>query len=332
MTGGVLRVAVVCGGPSSEAEVSRTSAAGVMRALSTKGHEAVAVELEATLGQRLSEARFDVVFPVTHGPLGEDGCLQGLLEVLGLPYVGSGVLASALAMSKPHAKAQFRSVGLPVAPDAVVGAGEDLRVMARRARSQLGPAVVVKPAASGSALGVSRVAASDPDDALVLALERALESGSYALVERFVVGQEVTCGVLEDDEGRPRALPPTLILPRASDWYDFRSRYADGGSEHRCPAPFSSILTQSVQRVAVEAHAALGARDLSRVDFVVGDGDDEQALTLLELNTLPGMTATSNFPEAAAVSGVPFVELCDRLVRRAHARPARRPPSVEPMP
>jgi len=332
MNGSALRVAVVCGGPSSEAEVSRTSAAGVVRALDGKGHRAERVELEPLLGERLRGGDFEVVFPVTHGPLGEDGCLQGLLEVLELPYVGSGVLASALAMSKPHAKTQFRAAGLPVARDAVVTATNELAAEARRLRSELGPALVVKPAASGSALGVSRVFATEPDEALVYALERALSSGPFALVERFVVGREVTCGVLEDDSGRPEALPPTLILPRASDWYDFRSRYAEGGSEHRCPAPFETELIGEIKRVAIAAHTALGVRDLSRVDFVVGDGDDERALTLLELNTLPGMTSTSLFPEAAAVAGVPFDELCDRLVRRASSRPSRSAPKVEPMP
>jgi D-alanine-D-alanine ligase len=152
------------------------------------------------------------------------------------------------------------------------------------------------------------------------------------LVESFRSGLEVTCGILEDEQGVARALPPTLILPRAADWYDFASRYAAKGSEHRCPAPFASSLNERIQRLAGRAHRALGARDLSRADFVVREDGGDDAVTLLEVNTLPGMTPTSLFPEAAAIAGVSFVDLCDRLVRRAHARPARAAPDVQPMP
>lgn len=327
-----LRVAVVEGGPSAEAEVSRASASAVAAALAQAGHRPVRLELDAALGTRLAAGAFDVAFPVAHGPLGEDGCLQGLLEVLGVAYVGSGVLASALGMEKPRAKALFREAGLPVAPGALVVRGESLDERARELRHVLGAALVVKPSGAGSAIGVTRVRAEEPDGALVAALSSALELGEQALVERFFAGQEVTCGVLDDADGRPGALPPTLILPRAADWYDFTSRYARGGSSHVCPAPLPAPVFARVRQVALGAHRALGARDLSRVDFVVGDGPDADRVTLLELNTLPGMTATSLFPEAAAAAGVPFVALCDRLVRRAHARPRAAPPVALAMP
>jgi D-alanine-D-alanine ligase len=327
-----LSVAVIAGGPSAEAEVSRTSAAGVAAALARRGHRVTTLELGPELAAGLREASIDVAFPVTHGPLGEDGCLQGLLEVLGVPYVGSGVLASALCMSKPHAKALFREAGLPLMPGVAVRAVGDVKRRAVELRSEIGRAVVVKPASGGSAIGVGRVRESDDDDALVAALKAAFAVDELVLVERFSPGREVTCGVLEDDSGVAHALPPTLILPRAADWYDFRSRYADAGSEHACPAPFDPALTARVQSIAVAAHRAVGARDLSRADFVVGEGDPMHAVTLLELNTLPGMTATSLFPEAAAAAGVPFDDLCDRLARRAFARPRRQAPAVLPMP
>jgi len=326
-----LSVAVVAGGPSSEANVSRTSARAVAAALSASGHRADVVELEPELSARLLSGAYDVVFPVTHGPLGEDGCLQGLLEVLDLPYVGPAVLSSALAASKPHAKAFFRLAGLPVPAEALVRRGEDLRRRAAEVRRELGRAVVAKPASGGSAIATSRIRETDDDDALVAALEAALAVDTTALVEAFVVGSEVTCGVLEDDDG-PRALPPTLILSKAADWYDFRSRYAAGGSEHECPAPLPEPVTRRVQDVAVAAFVALGCRDLSRVDFVVGEGSAETAVTLLEVNTLPGMTATSLYPEAAAAAGIPFPELCDRLARRALARPRRERPKALEMP
>jgi D-alanine-D-alanine ligase len=332
VTAQALSVAVVAGGPSAEAEVSRTSAAAVAAALERRGHRVSRRELDAELAEHLRKAAIDVVFPVTHGPLGEDGCLQGLLEVLGLPYVGSGVLASALCMSKPHAKAFFANAGLPLARGETVRRSGDALRLARLVREDLGPAVVVKPASGGSAIGVGRIGARASDEELAAALELAFTVDELVLVECFKPGREVTCGVLEDDQGVPEALPPTLILPRAADWYDFRSRYAEAGSDHVCPAPFDAALTDRIQEVAEDAHRALGARDLSRVDFVVGEGDPEEAVTLLEVNTLPGMTATSLFPEAAAAAGIDFEALCDRLVRRALARPRREAPAALPMP
>lgn len=324
-----LAVAVIAGGPSAEAAVSHTSAGAVCAALHQAGHAPVLLELDAELPAALRARAFDVAFPVTHGPLGEDGCLQGLLEVMDVPYVGSAVRASALAAHKPSAKVCFRNAGLPVAREAMVFRGQELGRRARQVREVLGPAVVVKPASGGSAIGVVRVRESDKDAFLVEALKRALEVDSTALVERFILGHEVTCGILEVDATGPRPLPPTLILSKAADWYDFRSRYATGGSEHRCPAPFPDQLNVRIQEVALGAHRALGARDLSRVDILLAD---DGLLTLLEVNTLPGMTSTSLFPEAAAATGLPFPELCDRLVRCAHARPRRELPPVVPMP
>jgi D-alanine-D-alanine ligase len=327
-----LSVAVVAGGASSEASVSRASAAGVHKALEQAGHAPRVLELDATLPAALLAGLFDVVFPAVHGRLGEDGCLQGLLEILGLPYVGSGVLASALAMSKPHAKAQFRLAELPLATDMLVLAGADLSASARLVRERLGRAVVVKPGAGGSAIGVAPIGEDVPDSALVEALARALELDTSVLVEKMISGKEVTCSVLEDGaaDGLPRALPPTLISPKAAGWYDFKSKYAPSGSVHQCPAPFSPELVLRIQGAAVKAHSLLGCRDLSRVDFVVDDVRNE--ITLLEVNTLPGMTATSLFPEAAAAAGISFPELCDGLVRRAFARPSALVPVAPAMP
>ena len=324
-----LRVAVVAGGPSSEAEVSRTSAAAIEDGLRRAGHAPVVIELDTRVAAPLGSGGFDVVFPIVHGPLGEDGCLQGLLEVLALPYVGSDVLASALAASKPAAKVAFRAEGLPVAADALVCRGDDLRVRASEVRAALGRRVVVKPSAAGSAIGVCRITEDDDDGAVARALEAALAISPSALVEAFATGHEVTCGVLDDPNGSPEALPPTLIVAKAADWYDFESRYAAGGSEHRCPAPFSPELNRRIQDIAVGAYRALGMRDLGRADFVV---TDEGGVTLLEVNALPGFTPTSLFPEAAAVAGLDFPALCDRLVRRALARPRRDAPAAIPMP
>lgn len=324
MSASTLRVAVVQGGPSSEAEVSRVSAAGVAGALVASGHAVERLELDAALPSALAGGRFDVVFPVVHGALGEDGALQGLLEIVGVPYVGSGVLASALACDKIAAKRAFSAAGLPIAPDAHVRRDEPLVDAAARVRRELGRAVVVKPHAQGSAIGVTRVPADVDDEALAGALAKALAFDDVALCERFVVGREVTCGVVDAPAlGAARALSPTEILARRADFYDFTSRYAAGGSEHVCPAELSPGVTARVREVALAAHRALGCRDLSRVDFVVGDGADDAAVTLLEVNTMPGMTPTSLYPEAAGVAGIPMTTLVDALVRGALARGPR---------
>lgn len=324
-----LSVAVIAGGPSAEANVSRASAKAVCGALASAGHAASVLELDAELPRALRGDRFDVAFPVTHGPLGEDGCLQGLLEVLGLPYVGSGVLASALAASKPHAKALFRLSALPVADELSVFEHEGLARAARRVRERFDRAVVVKPASGGSAIGTTRVEPAAEE--LLGALEAAFALDASVLVERFVSGFEVTCGVLEGPSGA-RALPPTLISAKAADWYDFTSRYQAGGSAHQCPAPLPGPVTARVQEVALAAFRALGCRDLGRADFVVPEGDDPAGVTLLEINTLPGMTSTSLFPEAAAAVGIEFPELCAELARRAYERPARKRPAPLAMP
>ncbi len=319
-----LSVAVVQGGPSTEAEVSRASAAGVAAALADAGHRVVRLELDPRLGESLRTGGYDVVFPVVHGAVGEDGSLQGLLEVLGVPYVGSNVLASALAMHKEVARVLFERAGLPVAPGiALPRETGGASAAAERARKQVGARVVVKPSAHGSAIGVVRLEADAPTLEVARAIESVWEIDDVALVEHFARGREVTCGVL--DLEAPEALPPTEILADKDAFYSYEARYAPGRSVHVCPARLPGEVTARVQGVAVAAHLALGCRDLSRADFVVGDDDGPEVVTLLEVNTLPGMTATSLYPEAAAARGLTMGRLCDSLVVRAHARgPARR--------
>jgi len=325
------RLAVVYGGPSAEAAVSKVSADAVFRALSSLGYQVTLLELGATLAAELARAGVDAVVPATHGAMGEDGCLQGLLEVLGVPYSGSAVLASALAAHKGVAKRVFADAGLPVARGREISRATWQPGRAGELRRELARAVVVKPCSGGSAIGIGRVAETDPDERLNEALEAAFEVDPQVVVECFRKGDEVTCGVLEDEAGTAVALPPTRILSKAADWYDFTSRYGTGGSEHQCPAPYAPELLARIQEVAVAAHRALGARDLSRVDFVVASDTNE--VTLLEVNTLPGMTPTSLFPEAAAVAGVDFATLCGRLASRALARAhARHRPAVRSMP
>ena len=207
-----LKVAVIVGGPSSEAEVSRASGKAIAAALAEKGHIAARIELDAFTAESIRQGGYDVVFPITHGAVGEDGCLQGLLEVLGVAYVGSGVLASAVAMDKPTAKLVFASRGLPLAKGKAVRPSDgDPLELARNLRAQIGAALVIKPTASGSAIGVHRFGVDDADEKLAEALRETFRLGDGALVEEMVPGREVTCGALERD-GVATVLPPTEIL------------------------------------------------------------------------------------------------------------------------
>jgi D-alanine-D-alanine ligase len=314
-----MKIAVVQGGPSAEAEVSRVSAAAVARALASKGHDALLLELEPELGGRLLAGAFDVVFPAVHGRLGEDGGLQGLLEVLDLGYVGSGIRASAICADKVTTKIVLRSLGLPLAAERLVPLESTLAI--EDIRQELGAEIVVKPPAGGSAIGVSRLLTGSTQADLDRALGLAREQGPLVLIERYVRGLELTCGVLEGDLG-PAALPPTLISAQHSEWYDFESKYGEQGSRHLCPAPLERDQLQLVQELAVRAHVGVGARDLSRTDMILGD---DGQIVLLEVNTLPGMTGVSLFPEAAQAAGIAFADLVERLAQRASVRHLSRP-------
>lgn len=316
-----LSIAIVQGGPSSEAEVSRASASGVAGALQVLEHRIARLELDGSLPERLRIGGYDVVFPVAHGHVGEDGSLQGLLEVLDLPYVGSDVLASALAMEKRFARIVFGHAGLPIAPGFAAARG-DARAIADRARRNLGEALVVKPSSQGSAIGVSRLESGVSAADVARAIEEVWAIDDFVIVERFARGREVTCGVLDLHEAV--AFPPTEIFSPHDAFYTYEARYAPGRSRHVCPAVLSVEVAERVRRIAVEAHRALGCRDLSRVDFIVGDGEEADAITLLEVNSLPGMTATSLYPECAAVGGWPMHRLCDALVAHAHRRGTKR--------
>ncbi|MGH7272079.1 MAG: D-alanine--D-alanine ligase family protein [Polyangiaceae bacterium] len=327
-----LSVAVVQGGPSTEAEVSRASAAGIEKALARSGHNVRRLELDASLAESLRAGKFDVVFPVAHGAVGENGSLQGLLEVLEIPYVGSDVLASALAMHKRVARVLFERAGLPVALGTALrrGSSADARAAAERMRREIGARLVVKPSSQGSAIGVVRLDADAGTHDVARAIEAAWEIDEFAIVEHFACGREVTCGVLDLDE--PRALAPTEIISPMDPFYTYEARYAPGRSLHECPAVLPPGVAERVQSVAVAAHEALGCRDLSRVDFVVGDEGAPEALTLLEINTLPGMTETSLYPEAAFAAGFAMPRMCDALVARAHARGPSRRAKSRPLP
>jgi len=322
------RISVVQGGPSEEAEVSRVSAKAVWEALKALGHVTARLELDIFTAETIRSGGYEMVFPVVHGERGEVGCLQGMLETLEVPYVGSGVLASALAMDKAIARHVFAAHGLRVAKGTlvpIVSSAEATEAKAletaRALRAEIGAAIVLKPRASGSGLSVSRFETEAKDEDVAAALTKAWGEERELLCETFIQGAEVTCGVLDlGDPSGPNALASIEIESPNDAFYTFQARYAAGRSVHHCPGRFSADVEKTVQAMARKAFVALGCRDLARADFVVDGSKGEAGVTLLEVNTMPGFTEASLFPEAAAHGGMPFSALVDALVRRAIRR------------
>jgi D-alanine-D-alanine ligase len=354
------RVAVVFGGRSTEHAISCVSAGSVLAALDRETYDVVAVGITpegrwvlapddpaqlVISGRELPAVKdgaavalpgdptagglipleagpallgtVDVVFPVLHGPYGEDGTIQGLLEMADVPYVGSGVLASAAAMDKAVARVLLAAAGIPVTAAVVVRRRDwdgDTAAVERGIR-ELGLPVFVKPARGGSSIGISKVTGWDQ---LPAAMDEALRCDPKVLVEAAVVGREVECGILEDEQGRPTAsVPAEVRVVGDYAFYDFEAKYLDAATELDCPADLPAGVTERLQELARRAFVALDCSGLARVDFFVGpDG----ALTLNEVNTMPGFTPSSMFPRMWAASGVDYPVLVDRLIRTALRR------------
>lgn len=301
------RVAVLMGGRSAEREVSLNTGGQVAAALVQRGFDVTCIDTgDSDFISRIAEAGSDVAFICLHGRFGEDGTVQGLLELMDLPYVGSGVLASALAMNKVMSKRIYESLGLSTPAYVAVTRGARFDVDA--ITELLGSKTVVKPADEGSSVGMTIV--SDPA-ALAQAIELAFRFDPLVLVERFETGAEVTVGVIGNSD--PIALPTLEIVPQ-NEFYDYESKYVPGMSTHIIPARVSDAARVECQRLAVEAHKALGCIGMSRSDTIV---TPEGEVFLLETNTIPGMTATSLLPDAAAAAGIVFPDLCARLVSLA---------------
>ena len=290
------RVAVLMGGPSSERDVSLSSGRECAAALRNEGYSVVEIDAGPDLCARLTEEKPDVVFNALHGRWGEDGCVQGILEWMRIPYTHSGVLASALAMDKIRAKETFAAAGLPVAESRLVTADE-----ARRSHP-IAPPYVVKPYNEGSSVGVYIVHEQANAPA-----QLGDDMPEMVMVERFVPGRELTVSVMED-----RALTVTDIV--TDGWYDYDAKYTAGGSRHVLPAEIPSDIFDACRDYAVRAHAALGCRGVSRSDFRWDDSKGLDGLILLETNTQPGMTPTSLVPEQAAHEGISFGQLVSWMV------------------
>ena len=300
-------VAVLYGGISAEREVSLSSGRQVILALRDAGFTVTPIEVGEDLPaviHALTHPRPDVVFNALHGRFGEDGCIQGVLDWLGLPYTHSGLRASALAMDKAAAKAVFRSAGLPVVPDRLV-TREELE-----AADPLPLPYVVKPVNEGSSVGVHIIKGGDNRRAEIA---RGWTYGTHAMAESYVPGRELTVGVMGD-----RALAVTDIIADAGAFYDYDSKYAAGGSRHVLPALMHPDAYAQALDIALRAHQALGCRGASRADLRYDETAGEPGrLVLLEVNTQPGLTPTSLLPEQAAHCGIPFPALCAWMVKEA---------------
>ena len=308
-----LRIAVVTGGRSTEAEVSRRSGEQVMTALRRKGHACVELDCDEELWEALRGDSYDVAFLALHGRYGEDGSVQGICELLDVPYTGSDVLASALCFNKAMAKKVLAGAGLATPAWRLVPrntATDQVDTEMRRAAAELGLPLVVKPNRSGSTIGLSIVA----DES---GLKSAFVEASWhdeVLCESFVHGTEITVGVLGHNP--PQALP-TLEIVSHRPLYDYAAKYTVGQSEHIIPARLPEEQRDAAQRAALRAHQVLGCRAVSRVDIVV---DAEGAAWVLEVNTIPGLTELSLLPDAARAAGIAFDEVCELLVADALSR------------
>jgi D-alanine-D-alanine ligase len=315
-----LRVGVLMGGQSAEREVSLKSGQAVYRTLQQRGYDVVAIDVDAALVDRLRALKVEVAYLALHGPGGEDGVVQGLLESLGVPYTGSGVKASAIAMDKATAKTLLSAHGVPVPPGVVLTVGHSSLVTRHPSRTVPIPPglrypVVVKPVAQGSTIGVSvvrRPAEWAP------ALRAAGRYGPAVLVETYIAGREITVSVLDGPAGLA-ALPPVEIVAPGG-FYDFQAKYQKGRSTYLCPAPLPVRVSRHLQRLAVNAYRVIGCAGAARVDFRVRPDDHP---SVLEVNTIPGMTEMSLLPMAAAQAGIDYGALTERILWSALQRAER---------
>lgn len=300
-------VVLLAGGTSGEREVSLASGKGVQQALEAVGFPVTMLDPASKKDLvSLINGNFDVAFIALHGKYGEDGTIQGLLEIIGIPYIGSHVWASALSIDKVKSKLYYDRAGIRTPKAAVLSRPYQKNLT--EILEEVGPRCVVKPSAGGSTLGVFIV---DSEVDLENAIEQAFRFDKEVLVEAYVAGKELTVAVLGNED--PFALPIIEIKP-INGFYDYESKYAPGGSTHLCPAPLDDEVTKEVQEMAVKAHEVLGCSGVSRSDFIL---DNEGVAWILETNTIPGMTETSLLPDAGRAANIEFPELCKMLIEYA---------------
>ena len=298
-------IALLSGGISSEREVSISSGDQVYEALDHNKYDIIRYDPKTDLPKLVSDAsKIDAALIILHGPFGEDGTVQGLLDLLDIPYQGSGVLGSALAMNKLASKHLYEKAGLLVPLYVLIGQKDNLDADA--CVQKVGLPLVVKPVGSGSSVGISIVKSKD---LLEEAVNKAFEQDSMVLIEMYIDGIELTGGVIGNDQ--LEALPIIEIVPDKSfEFFDYEAKYTAGATNEICPARINDMMTQKAQKIAKTAHRALFCKGYSRTDMILKDQD----MYVLETNTIPGMTATSLLPLAAGKAGIPFSQLLDRLI------------------
>ncbi|WP_102345746.1 D-alanine--D-alanine ligase family protein [Bacillus sp. Marseille-P3661] len=299
-----MKIAVLYGGTSAEREVSLSSGKGIINALKKKGHEVIGIDFNPSRISELLTLDVDIVFIGLHGRFGEDGRIQGLLDMLNIPYVGSGVLGSALAMDKAKSKRIVEKEGIRVARDQTLSKRTFIQ---EEFTFELTFPVVVKPMREGSTIGLT---VAHNREELTKGIEDAFKFDEDILIEEFISGKEVTVAV-KGTVGQEKALPVIEIVPK-NKYYDYESKYAPGMSDHIIPARVSSEVTEYLQNNAVLAHQSLGCKTYSRTDFIVPY--DGSTPVFLEVNTLPGMTPTSLFPDAAREIGLSYEDMIEELI------------------
>ena len=304
-------IGVLMGGLSGEREVSFRSGENCLRALLSRGYRAVRIDAVRDIAQRIDEVEVEVAFLALHGRYGEDGTIQGLLEMMGIPYTGSGVLASALGMNKIAAKKVVRGSGLPTPDYREIGMEEPAAAVAAGIEADLGLPVMLKPVEEGSSLGVFKCKDAS---GLTASIERGRTEFGAMFAERFVPGREITVGVLERN-GRPEALPILELVPK-NEFYDYEAKYTEGMTEFVLPARLDPAVYAEAEWVAVGAFAAVGCRGYARVDIMV---DQEGVPWFVEVNTLPGMTNTSDLPAQARAAGISYEDLVETILLTAVA-------------
>lgn len=304
-----MKIAVLYGGVSKERDVSISSSKGIMKALEKNGHEVIGIDFHPDRLQDIIELQVDMVFIGLHGKFGEDGSVQGMLDMLNIPYVGSGVLASSLAMDKFMAKKMFASESIPVAKDEryYIKQEADIASVSKDIRAKFNVPFVIKPNREGSTLGLTIVTDESEIEA---AIKNAMQSDAFILVEQFIKGKELTVPVI-GRMGEESALPIIEIIPK-NELYDYESKYAEGGSEHIIPAQIDDALTTKIKQYAVKAHQILGCETYSRADFLL---TEDGTPYILEVNTLPGMTPTSLFPDSAATVDITYEAMIEQFIQ-----------------
>ncbi|WP_188206038.1 D-alanine--D-alanine ligase family protein [Alkalibacillus aidingensis] len=304
-----MKIAVLYGGTSKEREVSLSTGQGIIEALRQLGHDVLAIDFNPSELINLIEQikSVDLVFIGLHGKQGEDGTVQGMLDLLEVPYVGSGVLSSSLAMDKAKAKQVFSMHGIPIANSQTYYHYESLNDICTKIKRDFNLPFVIKPNQEGSTLGLTVL---EEWDQLEEAVQLGFAHDSAIIVETFITGRELTVAVL-GNKGQEKALPIIEIVPK-SKYYDYESKYAEGGSEHIVPAEIDQDLTKQIQDQAVLAHQALGCETYSRVDFIL---NKKESPIILEVNTLPGMTPTSLYPDAAGAINMTYEDMINQFIQ-----------------